>query len=620
MNTLIIFSISAFLITAVVMFWIDERRPAFIALGVAALLATIGGDAGVHGLIGMFFASPVLLILIPLAKLLKRKHLTKLKNNAVKATLAALLEIKRQDSAEKESLRREDLQREVEMRELAMSARIKADPVSAVLRRQVPVRFDEPARSWLGGLPQMPDDIAWPRGGPNNWPMHFAAQINCGDLPESLWRGQGPREGWLLLFIDGFRIGGGGDESDDETSAVIFIDRLGSERPPPEDLHPVHNLIMSGPSYPQHDVPCVWRRWPLDIVAQRQEIETGNVISFTERQFSPKPTTVQEIYGVAPPSSRPKLDPDTNAPLTWRGVLHCVMALTVRQRKAAKQPPRDLTIKLREGSGWLTRLVTETQTALTDLITRRDGFAVELADLIHEGVQTEDDDKRRIFLENKGPIFSKLIKLEQDTLDGLRAYECKGGEAALEAEIEASVNGVAQWWESQTEVLNVLRAEIETNNLDAPLPAHVWAELNKKLGSISYSVFLTRYRAQAAEGLTWREITLADNIWGGDLLQEHYLDLYVQNPDTRNLIPERSQETIGDIARAIGWDRPHRMGGFADPLQADIGLEDGPLLFQLASDDGMNWMWGDAGAIYLYASDTELSSRKFNGFAFMECH
>ncbi len=28
---------------------------------------------------------------------------------------------------------------------------------SVILLRQVPIRYDEPARSWLAGLPQMPD-------------------------------------------------------------------------------------------------------------------------------------------------------------------------------------------------------------------------------------------------------------------------------------------------------------------------------------------------------------------------------------------------------------------------------------------------------------------------------
>jgi hypothetical protein len=34
---------------------------------------------------------------------------------------------------------------------------------SVILRRQVPIRFDEEPRSWLGGLPRMPAEVDWPR-------------------------------------------------------------------------------------------------------------------------------------------------------------------------------------------------------------------------------------------------------------------------------------------------------------------------------------------------------------------------------------------------------------------------------------------------------------------------
>jgi uncharacterized protein YwqG len=62
------------------------------------------------------------------------------------------------------------------------------------------------------------------------------------------------------------------------------------------------------------------------------------------------------------------------------------------------------------------------------------------------------------------------------------------------------------------------------------------------------------------------------------------------------------------------------MGGIADPLQSDIGPDDAPLLFQIASDDGMNWMWGDAGALFVGTSDAELAARRFHAFANLECH
>lgn len=82
----------------------------------------------------------------------------------------------------------------------ASSSSHEAETVTAVLRRQVPVR-DEPARSWLGGLPMMPESVEWPRGVDDQYPergaipLHFLAQIACEDLPPELWGGRGPRSG-----------------------------------------------------------------------------------------------------------------------------------------------------------------------------------------------------------------------------------------------------------------------------------------------------------------------------------------------------------------------------------------------------------------------------------------
>src|SRR5262249_9741386 len=58
---------------------------------------------------------------------------------------------------------------------------------SVILRRQVPIRFDEPPRSWLGGLPRMPGNIRWPRTGIKGRPLPFIAQIACADLPKQIW-------------------------------------------------------------------------------------------------------------------------------------------------------------------------------------------------------------------------------------------------------------------------------------------------------------------------------------------------------------------------------------------------------------------------------------------------
>ena len=109
-----------------------------------------------------------------------------------------------------------------------------SENVSVILRRQIPPRFEAP-RSWLGGLPMMPDHVEWPRSISSEHPergerpLHFVAQIACADLPAELWGGLGPRHGWLLLFIDPNQ---GGPEGPD-AFRVLYVDTLGAERRPP---------------------------------------------------------------------------------------------------------------------------------------------------------------------------------------------------------------------------------------------------------------------------------------------------------------------------------------------------------------------------------------------------
>ena len=56
------------------------------------------------------------------------------------------------------------------------------------------------ATSWIGGLPEMPEDVAWPEV--DGRPSVFLAQIAMKDLSPNVWDGTGPKDGWLLFFIE----------------------------------------------------------------------------------------------------------------------------------------------------------------------------------------------------------------------------------------------------------------------------------------------------------------------------------------------------------------------------------------------------------------------------------
>src|SRR3546814_15714157 len=63
---------------------------------------------------------------------------------------------------------------------------------------QIPLRDAIQTHSRLGGRPHLPAATDWPRI--DGVKGDFLAQIACADLPQGLWAGLGPRDGWLAFF------------------------------------------------------------------------------------------------------------------------------------------------------------------------------------------------------------------------------------------------------------------------------------------------------------------------------------------------------------------------------------------------------------------------------------
>jgi uncharacterized protein YwqG len=55
------------------------------------------------------------------------------------------------------------------------------------------------------------------------------------------------------------------------------------------------------------------------------------------------------------------------------------------------------------------------------------------------------------------------------------------------------------------------------------------------------------------------------------------------------------------------------MGGIPDAIQSSptAGPTEQALLFQIVTDDGMHWVWGDAGAYYVYIDAARLKAHDF---------
>jgi uncharacterized protein YwqG len=61
---------------------------------------------------------------------------------------------------------------------------------------------------------------------------------------------------------------------------------------------------------------------------------------------------------------------------------------------------------------------------------------------------------------------------------------------------------------------------------------------------------------------------------------------------------------------------------YADPRAAGLsrGAVDWRLLLQLDSDDGLNWMWGDAGMLYFSCREQDMAEGKFDrSWTILQC-
>ena len=120
------------------------------------------------------------------------------------------------------------------------------------------------ARSWFGGQPQL-GARPWPRGGVDQTPFYFLAQIDLGEVGREIERcgiSNPFPDGALAFFIH--------SPEDELRGAVVHVPRsdLGEPTPPPPDalavLEPQRNNF---PDNFEPTAPRVFARWPVDITA-----------------------------------------------------------------------------------------------------------------------------------------------------------------------------------------------------------------------------------------------------------------------------------------------------------------------------------------------------------------
>ena len=73
-------------------------------------------------------------------------------------------------------------------------------PVTHVrIRPMLPVTDNDIGDGWCGGDPCLPKAVEWPQI--DGTDAYFLCQVNCAALPDAIWQGAGPRQGWLIVFF-----------------------------------------------------------------------------------------------------------------------------------------------------------------------------------------------------------------------------------------------------------------------------------------------------------------------------------------------------------------------------------------------------------------------------------
>src|SRR3546814_9287019 len=110
---------------------------------------------------------------------------------------------------------------------------------------QIPLRDAIQTHSRLGGRPHLPAATDWPRI--DGVKGDFLAQIACADLPQGLWDGLGPRDGWLAFFAHPV------------TGEAIAL-HLAEDGPPRGGRSEEHTSELQSPMRQSYDVFCLTKQ------------------------------------------------------------------------------------------------------------------------------------------------------------------------------------------------------------------------------------------------------------------------------------------------------------------------------------------------------------------------
>jgi len=502
----------------------------------------------------------------------------------------------------------------------------------------------------------MPTLTKWPRDA-EGAPLHFVAQICCEDLPDALWNGHGPRKGWLLLFVETLKLE---VMAEGKTVQVLHTKRLGSERQPPDKVptvrHAMSDYIGYGEAQFRPGVPKLWRKWPVDIFVQEYTLSDS-------MPYAPG-ATAEDLYGPGATTLGMHETPfPLDRPLMWRGARYVIQGtlkdlnpdelarnfegslgllgapefdhkgLEAEILRRAKESPEyeggsfssfgryaDLynrikaEVRVERQTGWVDRAYK----IFDQEIAQYQAAKAEL-DQDHQAGRTDAMAK---IGDVRLPMSGVLWNIERfegyrKALEDLIAqYPGPNPEAALTKEIRDLGQSYLEWAKRIGAAAKSAMQKIDANDPETPITAEDWAELTSAFSEHSAEYWVKSdgtIRKSSHQFNFDRFVRMA--------VREDLLDLYTRDNAAPVAVPADLMDDLEDKARYVEPGLPHRMGGVPNPVQDGALNPRDQLLFQVASDVPIGWMWGDVGALYVTISDKDLRRGRFGSVeAWIEGH
>lgn len=476
----------------------------------------------------------------------------------------------------------------------------------------------------------MPASSEWPHAKPKK-PLHFIAQIDCAGLPPELWGGLGPRAGWLLLFADIEAI----DEQKKRPIArVLHVPELGPEAEPPAGLYFARTNVFDvgavagavPDAQRQH-----FRKWPVDLVTTAADTSA---------------LTGDELYG-ALAADRALFAYGNFAaerPLTWRGA-YTILAQLVQGRSGAgyesnwgglldypepdandfnrvwqelRELPEwnpdgyyrrdpELRRQMREErrSGWTQRAFKVLDEELAIDTTKLAKYRAEVP-----AARARGDDKALRTAEGWVEYFTEKIAQHEENRIYLKdLFGRYLGEEAFLAEIQrvgrAHLDGVKRSSVRLRELLDL----VGTKDLDAPIGEGEWDAIAAELADMKSEYWMATYDTRVLK-LVEMGISFPHSL--EEAVREDLLDRYAASLASAAEIDPDTMARLEPMARHFECERPHKLGGHIDSVYDNPLEKSHVLLFQIASDGAVGWMWGDVGLIYVSILASDLAAGRFD--------